>query len=157
MFFLLVSSFLKGFTILFYITHVHKRKFSDNPGFICTQKDDVSSSSANEEEQGQNIQVHIKKNPHQGKKLKERSSPPTSENEDKMAVDGNSDPEDMSKKEEAASTGNDNPKVICRTCTTCSIMCLLVKLSDCCMFMYILHVIVYSDPDGFSLNIQVLV
>ena len=34
-----------------------------------------------------------------------------------MAVDGNSDPEDMSKKEEAASTGNDNPKVICRTCT----------------------------------------
>lgn len=74
-----------------------------------------------------------------------------------MAVDGNSDPEDMSKKEEAASIGNDNPKVICRTCTTCSIMCLLVKLSDCCMFMYILHVIVYSDPDGFSLNIQVLV
>ena len=33
-----------------------------------------------------------------------------------MAVDGNSDPEDMSKKEEAASTGNDDPKVICRTC-----------------------------------------
>lgn len=96
---------------------VPNSKFSDNPGFICTQKDDVSSSSANEEEQGQSIQVHIKKNPHQGKKLKERSSPPTSENEDKMAVDGNSDPEDMSKKEEAASTGNDNPKVICRTCT----------------------------------------
>lgn len=76
------------------------------------QKDDVSSSSANEEEQGQSIQVHIKKNPHQGKKLKERSSPPTSENEDKMAVDGNCDPEDMSKKEEAASTGYDNPKDI---------------------------------------------
>ena len=91
-------------------------KFSDNPGFIDTQKDDVSSSSANEEEQGQSIQVHIKKNPHQGKKLKERSSPPTSENEDKMAVEGNSDPENMSRKEDAASTGNDNPKVICQTC-----------------------------------------
>lgn len=95
---------------------VPNSKFSDNPGFIDTQKDDVSSSSANEEEQGQSIQIHIKKNPHQGKKLKERSSPPTSENEDKMAVDENSDPENMSRKEEAAGTGNDNPKVICRTC-----------------------------------------
>lgn len=126
---------------------VPNSKFCDNHGFIYTQKDDVSSSSANEEEQGQSIRVHIKKNPHQGKKLKERSSPPTSENEDKMAVDGNSEnPENMSRKEEVASTGNDNPKVICRTCDNVFIC----EADDCCMFMYILHVVLYSDPDGFT-------
>lgn len=93
-------------------TEVPNPKFSDNPGFIYKQKDDVSGSSANEEEQGQSIQVHIKKNPHQGKKLKERTSPPSSENEDKMAIDGTSHPENTPRKEEAASEGNDNQKVI---------------------------------------------
>ncbi|XP_078366197.1 uncharacterized protein LOC144650404 [Oculina patagonica] len=53
---------------------------------------DASSSSSNEDEESKSSgSLRSKKNLSQGKKLKERNSPPTSENDDKIIVDGSSD------------------------------------------------------------------
>ena len=66
--------------------------------FVCEQKDAVSSSSSNDEEHGKNAWSQ-KKNSPQGKKPKERTSPPTSENDDKISVDESSGNENNSRKD----------------------------------------------------------
>lgn len=59
---------------------------------VCQQKDDNDSSSGNEGEESKSSFSWLnKKNTQPEKKLKERTSPPTSENDEKIAMDESSD------------------------------------------------------------------